>query len=159
MLFAMMMTASAAPLLPPPASPLPGSAAVRGMTARWRVEPEAVVFELQGETTGWLLVGFNDRDDIVGADLTFARVVDGVATLHDHTVHAPGDHRAVPLQTTLLGSDQRDGRTAVRFRVPRDRAGAHALSGELWLVLAWSVSPDLDHHSRVRAHQQISLPE
>lgn len=139
---------------------------IEGMRARWQVEGPNLVVQLEAETTGWLLIGFNDRDDIVGADLKFVRVVDGRAELHDHHVVAAGDHRddrahGGAVEGRILGYEQRDGHTRVRLQLPLSPTDPHDhvlhVDRPVWMILAWSVSSDLDHHSRVRRHRQITL--
>ncbi|MBX2796950.1 MAG: hypothetical protein KTR31_04750 [Myxococcales bacterium] len=144
-------------LLEPVDPPLQHSRRIEGLQASWGVRGEELVVELDASTTGWMVVGFNDRDHIVGADLTFARVVEGRGELFDHHVFGVGDHRPHGNEGRLLAHAQREGRTALRFALPLKPAQGRALAGDLWLVLAWSVSPDLDHHSRVRRHVQIRL--
>ncbi len=141
-------------------------ARIEGMRASWRVQGEELVIELEAATTGWMVVGFNDRDAIVGADLKFVRVVDGVATLHDHHVVGPGDHRDDTLhggsvEGRILEYAQADGRTRARVSLPLAPTDRHdrPLRSAGWMILAWSVSPDLDHHSRVRRHLSLTLGE
>ncbi len=141
------------PLLPPPTEPFSDEARIDGMVARWRVEDDQWVVQLEAETTGWVVFGTNRSDDIVGAELFFGSVVGGVGEVAHHEVLAPGVHRAVRQpRVTLLASAQREGRTAVRLRIP-----APVLDEEsgTWLVLAWSHEPDLDHHSAVRRHLNV----
>lgn len=136
--------------------------AIDGMQARWRVHGEELVIELAADTTGWMVVGFNDRDHIVGADLVLVRVVGGKAELHDHHVVAAGDHRPDPTPSAgrrILDHAQSSGQTRARLALPLASSDPHdhrlTGPGERWMILAWSVSPDLDHHSRVRRHIRL----
>ncbi len=49
--------------------------AIEGMQVGWRVDDQGLVVHLEANSTGWIVFGFNDRDDIVGADLKFVREV------------------------------------------------------------------------------------
>ena len=144
---------------------LPNRQTLEGMTAHWGRMGSEFHIELDAATSGWLLVGFNDRDDIVGADLKFVRVVDGKAELHDHHVVSVGVHQPdqAPNEGKILSHAQSNGRTRVRLQLPQNPTDIHDFkipeTGRFWMILAWSVSPDLNHHSRVRRHFQIGRPK
>lgn len=118
---------------------------------------------LEAETDGWMVVGFNDEDTIVGADLKFVRVVDGVPELHDHHVVDVGDHRpdGARVEGVIVGHQTWEGRTRVALRLPLapvDPLDAQlSVGSDVWMILAWSVSSDLNHHSRVRRHRKIRI--
>lgn len=136
---------------------------IPGMKADWALQEDALVVTLTAETTGWMVVGFNRDDAIVGADLKFVRVVDGVAELYDHHVIGIGDHRpdAAPTEARILSHRQREGTTEVTLRLPLEPSDPQDLrlpvDEDVWMILAWSVSPDLEHHSRVRRHHRVRL--
>ncbi|MEM6927372.1 MAG: hypothetical protein AAF602_10605 [Myxococcota bacterium] len=141
------------PALPPPDAPFTEEARIDGLVARWRVDGDDWVVQLEAATTGWLVLGTNPVPGLTGASLYFGRVVDGIGDAAHHTVLAPGRHEAAnPERVTLLAAAQQDGATAVRLRFPAPVVDA---DGGTWLILAWSRSPDLDHHSAVRQHVYV----
>lgn len=146
----------AAPRLPPPAAPFDHEVRIEGMTARWRVDDDTWVVQLDAETRGWLVLGTNPHAGLTGADLFFGWVVDGTGQAAHHVVEAPGRHVAASdPHLTLLAAAQTPRGTAVRLRVP---APSPAPDGGIWLILAWSHAPELDHHSAVRQHVRVPIP-
>lgn len=145
--------AGSPPALPPPEAPFTQEARIDDMVARWRVDGGEWVVQLEAATTGWLVLGTNPVQGLTGASLYFGRVRDGVGDAAHHTVIAPGRHEAVETERIeLLAAAQQDGATAIRLRVPAPVLDA---DGGTWLILAWSRSPDLDHHSAVRQHVYV----
>jgi len=141
------------PRLPAPEAPFVEEVRIEGMVARWRAEGDHWVVQLEGETEGWLVFGTNQTSEIEGATLFFGWVADGAGGAAEHTVLAPGRHAPVARpRVRLLASDRAAGRTAVRLRIP-----APELDDDqgVWLVLAWSRSVSLDHHSAVRRHVRV----
>ncbi|MEN0061678.1 MAG: hypothetical protein AAGA48_05975 [Myxococcota bacterium] len=144
-----------APRLPAPKAPFEHEARIEGMVARWRVEETTWVVQLEAKTRGWVVLGTNQVNDIVGANLFFGWQTDGVGGAAHHIVNAPGRHGPVARsEVALLGSHQTAEGTTVRLRVPAPTLDkAHGA----WLVLAWSQAPELDHHSAVRRHVHVQM--
>ncbi len=127
----------------------------------WLMEEEMEI-ELRAPTEGWIAVGFNQSDAILGADLLQFRVHDsGEVYAEDQLVTDFGKH---PTDVSLGGTDdikimsgeERDGQTSIRFRIPFSSGDpsdfSHQLNHSFWLILAYSVSDDFDHHSIMRKH-------
>ncbi len=143
------------------ASPL----AVEGMTFRHRFVGDSIEFEFEAPASGWIAVGFNSKDDIVGADLKMFAVTAAGPVSSDQFVVAAGRHpekRALGAASNLetLELTELRGRTRARFRTPV-RGGRYDFTfepgREIWLILAWSAEDDFAHHSRVRRHFRYRL--
>jgi len=127
----------------------------------WLVEDQ-IEIELQAPTSGWVAVGFNKSNAIVGADLLQFRVKDSDEVYaEDQFVTSFGKH---PTDESLGGvsnikiisGEERNGDTAIRFRIPFSSGDQydfpHQLNHSFWLILAYSVSDDFEHHSIMRKH-------
>ncbi|MEM8531362.1 MAG: DOMON domain-containing protein [Chloroflexota bacterium] len=143
-----------------------GQASIDGMKVTWYREGSFWVFETTAQTEGWVAVGFNIQNDIVGSNLIMGSVADGVPRLADHFVVGVGDHQPVAQlggtsQVELLKASEKDGQTMIRFRIAadaRDEFHYDLRSGSsIYLILAYSVDDDFDHHSRLRQHVQVTL--
>lgn len=135
------------------------------MRVVWNHTDEGVEFLVHAPTRGWVAIGFNGHDGIVGADLFMASEQSGVPVAEHHRVVAPGEHPRVErvggrsaLIRGEVGFDER-GHTVARLVVdPAKLAGAALRTGvETWLVVAFSVEPEFDHHSRMRRHVPVTL--
>lgn len=125
------------------------------------LQDEAIEIRLEAATKGWLAVGFNDKNDIVHSDLLQFRVEDGLVYAEDQYVTGVGKH---PKDTQLGGEDhieilsgeEQGGKTSVRFRIPFNSGDRydfpHRLDKDFWLILAYSVDKDFQHHSIMRKH-------
>lgn len=155
-MFALMLVAA---LLP---EALPNTETQNGMTIGWSVVGDRLNIAARAPTSGWLVVGFNDKPGLDGGKLVFMRVRNGRAEAEVHRTDfrwpAPF-HRA---RTTfggtnyvkdVQGTESAKG-TVVSCAIP-------LVSGEpndvkltvgqtLHITLAYSVSDDYDHHSRMR---------
>ena len=139
---------------------------VGGMSLTHRLVDDRVEFILTAPTTGWLGIGFNDRNNIVGSDLYLLHVVNGKATGQDMYVKAAGDPR---LDQTLGGTDdlkiisgqEENNETTIVFSLPLASADQNDFQLEagkdMWLILAYSAHDEFDHHSRMRKHIRFTL--
>lgn len=130
---------------------------------------ERLEVRLAAPTSGWVLVGFNDREGLDGARLFFARVRDGQVQAEAHRTDfrfpAPFHQRITRHggmeDFRALRGQQEGGMTRVAFSVPlvpKGRAHIALASGaSIHVILAWSVSDDFDHHSRMRTAARIVL--
>lgn len=139
------------------------------MRFEWQVVDDRLAVRLAAPTTGWVLVGFNDRPGLDGARLFFTRVragrVEAEAHRTDFRFPAPfhqriAAHGGVEDFRDLAG-EIRDGVTRTRFTVPLVPNGARHVplspGKRVYVILAWSVSDDFDHHSRMREAAWITL--
>jgi hypothetical protein len=142
------------------------SISVNGMTVQWQHDHDTVRFEAFAPMQGWVALGFNLRDEIVGSNLIMGAVENGIVKVEDHYVLRHGEHRPVDSLggTTAVkeaqGSEDRGG-TIIRFTIPQkaiDQFHFDLSSGTpLYLILAYSLEDDFDHHSAMRVHQKVIL--
>ena len=142
--------------------------AVSGMTLKHEVVGNEIEFTLKAPTNGWLGIGFNDANEIVGADLLLFHIVNGKVAFQDMIVKGLGDPR---LDTTLGGTEdvkvisgkERRRETEITFRLPLKSSDPYDFALEkdqrLWLIMAYSTHDEFDHHSRMRKHIRWQVVE
>lgn len=136
-----------------------------GMSLNYQKTNTEIKFEIAAPTTGWVAVGFNDRDAILHADLLQFKVEQGIVYGEDQYVQAMGVH---PNDVSLPGGQnqirnlkgrEENGWTYISFDLAWESTDPNdfALRPQkpLWLLLAYSTSDDFAHHSRVRQHQSV----
>ena len=115
---------------------------------------------------GWVGVGFNSKNSIVGSDLLLFNIKGKKVTRTDLFVKGAGnpvkDSANGGKNTAVIhGGTQESGYTKIQFSIPLDSKDSndfvHVLGQKYWLILAYSVSDDFDHHSRVRKHVPFIL--
>lgn len=116
---------------------------------------------LSAPTEGWLAVGFNNQNSIEGADLLMFCVKGTEVIFEDQFVHAVGKYPEDRLcggesNIRMESAAEEPGRTVVKFSVPLNSGDkldfVHQVGQDFWLILAYSVSDDFDHHSIMRKH-------
>ena len=137
-----------------------------GMTLRWSAGTEYLDLEMRSPQQGWVAIGFNTQSGLKGTHLLMGRVRNGAAEVSDRYILAPGDHQAISSlggtswPSSVEGTESPSG-TVVRFRLPLHRSDQwhHRLeAGKSYhLLMAFSRSDDLDHHSMMRTEVKISL--
>ena len=139
-----------------------------GMTLSYRLLAEEIELQLTAPTTGWVGVGFNSRNSIVKSDLYLLRVKEGkVEGLDLYVVGAGNPREDTELGGTnsliLLEGLEKNSTTQVNLRLPFPSGDKfdylHHQDKEFWLILAYSVSDDFDHHSIMRKHTLFSFSE
>ncbi len=143
------------------------SVTIDGMTVRWSLQAGSMIeCTVTAPTTGWIALGFNTRDDIVGTNLIMASVEQGKVRIEDQYVVRAGEH--VPVATlggtsaisNVSGTEQH-GITTVSFRIqqhPEDRFHHHLTeAASVFLICAYSMEDDFAHHSRFRKHIRVTL--
>ena len=139
---------------------------VGGMSVSWDHRANGIEFHVVAPTLGWVAIGFNDVDNIVGADLIMARVQGGQSEARHLYVVAAGDPRPVESlgrPSIIQESDGRHRRGATEIRLRLDHAFGSGRSlnltrgATLYVIVAYSESPDFDHHSRMRQHVLVEL--
>jgi hypothetical protein len=139
---------------------------VNGMTVEWEHRKERVFFTLSAPTEGWIVLGFNDKDDISGTNLIFGRVQSGKVEVADHYTVAAGNHKP----TEKLGGsavfqdvtgEEKAGKTTISFSMPVKAADAYHFDltegTKRWFICAFSAEDDFYHHSRMREHREVKL--
>ncbi|WP_435623536.1 DOMON domain-containing protein [Flagellimonas sp.] len=134
---------------------------VSDISFTYDVVRDSLVCKLEAPTNGWVGVGFNNKNSIVGSDLLLFNIIAGTASCTDLFVKGVGN----PVQDeknggkntiTILDGAERNTYTSITFSIPLDSGDrndfVHQLDGQAWLILAYSVDDDFEHHSRVRKH-------
>ena len=134
------------------------------MVFDYEIQKDSIQIELRAPTRGWIGVGFNDKNAIVGSDLLLFSVREGKAIAADQYVRGPGDH---PDDNVLggrcdihvLDGQEVKGWTIVRFKIPLNSGDQfdfqHQPEKASWLILAYSREDDFDHHSMMRKHLRL----
>jgi hypothetical protein len=142
------------------------SVTVNGMQVQWHLQGGNVHVRLTAPTTGWVAVGFNTRDDIVGTNLIMAAVQQGQVRIEDQYVVRAGEH---PLVTTLGGisavsnasGTEQNGRTSVSFTIAQHNSDRFHYNlteaASIYLICAYSAEKDFGHHSMMRQHVAVVL--
>ncbi|MEM9985902.1 MAG: DOMON domain-containing protein [Bacteroidota bacterium] len=137
-----------------------------GMEVDYERVGDSLEVKLRAPTQGWLALGFNEQNDIVGSDLKMMAVAAGKIIVDDQWVTAPGVHpsdetMAGHTNIRVLSAEEADNFTQFHLRLPLVTSDKNDLSlkagQSLWLIMAYSVSDDFDHHSRMRKHFLITL--
>jgi hypothetical protein len=139
---------------------------VNGMTIDWQHRNDRVFFSLSAPTEGWVTLGFNEKDDIVGTNLIFCRVISGKVEVADHFVVGMGNHQPTEKVggTSVfkdISGEEKGGKTTVSFSMPveaSDKFHFDLTRGtSKWFICAFSAEDDFYHHSRMREHRQVKL--
>ena len=134
------------------------------MDFSYTIERDSILIEIKAPTKGWLAIGFNDENEIVGSDLKMIRIRNNRLEAEDQFVRGFQDHPADSYlggfeNIRLIGGTENAKGTALTLKIPfqsNDRFDfQHELGKSFWLILAYSVEDDFDHHSIMRKHFQI----
>lgn len=137
-----------------------------GMSYTHDLSEESITITLSAPTTGWVALGFNNEDDIVGSDLIMLRIKDGQIEGQDLFVKGHGDPRkdeslGGTQDIEILHGEEKNGVTSITFKRSLRATDYTDFSLEkgapLWIILAYSVDDDFAHHSRMRKHKKIIL--
>ncbi|MBX2840147.1 MAG: hypothetical protein KTR26_00135 [Flammeovirgaceae bacterium] len=139
---------------------------VEKMKMSYEVKNSSIIISLSAPTEGWLLVGFNDKNDIVGSDLKMVRVRNGKIEAEDRFVKGLGDYPPDLQQggkedIQIENGYESNGKTNVTFSIPLQSADKkdfqHQLGEYFWLVMAYSIEDDFEHHSFMRKHLKFQF--
>lgn len=143
-----------------------GNVDIGGMRMSYQLEGDSIEISLFGPTKGWIGIGFNATNCIVKSDLILLKVENDQVKHLDMYVRGVGN----PVEDTRLnGTDDvhikdffEDHRgTSITFKIPLRSSDKYDFRHELgklfWLIIAYSVSDDFGHHSRMRKHVQFKL--
>ncbi|MEM0933973.1 MAG: DOMON domain-containing protein [Bacteroidota bacterium] len=137
-----------------------------GIKFSYTIKSDSLFCTLKAETQGWLGIGFNFKNSIVGSDLLLFNHVNGIPSCRDMYVKSFGNpKRDVDLggacSIRVLGSEENNHSTTVRFSIPMQSDDPfdfnHTQKKEYWLILAYAVADEFEHHSRVRKHIPFKL--
>ena len=133
-----------------------------GIVLNYTIKDGQFNAKVKAPTQGWIAVGFNTADDIVGADLKMFRVLDGKAEAEDQLVTATGVHPADKHnELRVIAGNENPYGTTIQFSMPLNSGDKDdiALKADklYYIILAYSTEDDFDHHSRVRKHLKFTL--
>ncbi|MCI4667235.1 MAG: DOMON domain-containing protein [Bacteroidia bacterium] len=136
------------------------------MKVSWEFEKDVINIRLSAPTQGWIAIGFNEVSGLKGNYLLMARVVEGKAELVEHFVFAPGDYQAItksspnPKVIEVSGQEE-NGTTDISFSLKGNFSDEFRKSlvpkKDYHLLMAYSVSDNFKHHSRMRTSIKIRL--
>lgn len=139
---------------------------VNQMNVSWEFQQDSIVFEADAPDDGWIALGFNSKNDIVGSNLIMVNVINGKASAEDFFVVSAGNPRPVEEfdvkpQVSKVSGTESNGQTKVRFSLPVKASDTYHFNlqkgHEIWLICAYSMEDEFDHHSRMRKHVKIEL--
>jgi hypothetical protein len=139
---------------------------VNGMTIKWEVQSNDLVFEVFAPTDGWVAIGFNPKNNIVGTNLIMGASKPEETIVEDQYVIAAGVHK----MTQALGGVtairnfsciENNSGTILKFSIPTrqtDKFHYRLMEGtKIWLICAFSQENDFNHHSIMREHIEIVI--
>ncbi len=139
---------------------------VERMKISWEFQQDHIRFTASAPDDGWVALGFNTKNNIVGSNLVMVGVKGSNATSEDFYVVSAGN----PKPVASLGSksqiadaegEDKNGVTTISFSIPikaSDKYHKDLSKGQkIWLICAYSMEDEFDHHSRMRRHVQITL--
>jgi len=128
-----------------------------GVDFHWHFDGDVLHGRAQAPGPGWIAVGFNDRAELAGTRLVMLAVHDGVPVGEEHRAEPPRHPRHHVLDE--VAGERDGGGVDIVFTIPLDRPALLTLApgDAVWLTLAWSRSPDFDHHSVRREARWIRL--
>ncbi len=143
------------------------SVKIDGMTVRWSLQPGGTIeCTMTAPTTGWLALGFNTHDDIVGTNLIMASIEQGKVRIEDQYVVRSGEHLPVNMLggtsavSNVQGTEQH-GISTVSFTITQHAQDRfhHNLTeaASVFLICAYSMEDDFAHHSRMRQHVKVVM--
>ncbi|MEM9325858.1 MAG: DOMON domain-containing protein [Bacteroidota bacterium] len=139
------------------------SLSVAGISLSHVVMEDSLELTITAPTTGWVGVGFNQENNIVGSDLLLFHVVDDQIEGADLYVAGFGDPRSDESlggqkSVRIISGSEYGRETKVTFRIALDNSDPYDFQHQpgvpLWLILAYSTHDDFEHHSRLRKHVQ-----
>lgn len=95
------------------------------ITFAWKVDGDSLAVKLVAETDGWIGIGFNPIDKMMGANFILGYVKDGKAKIVDEygtkeTQHKSDKKLEGSVDATLIGGTEIDGKTTIEFVIPLD---------------------------------------
>ncbi|MEM8847229.1 MAG: DOMON domain-containing protein [Bacteroidota bacterium] len=139
---------------------------VNQMDVSWSFKDNVITFKASAPDDGWIALGFNTKDDIVGSNLIMVNVIDGTVTSEDLFVVGVGNPKPVSQlgsqsQVIEASGGESSEKTWVSFSLPTDAFDNYhmdLIKGEkIWLICAFSMEDEFDHHSRMRKHVEVEL--
>jgi DOMON domain len=141
-------------------------AEVNGMIIKWYAFNGSVTFEVSAPTTGWVSLGFNSKNDIVGTNLVMGASIDSKCKVEEHYVKSIGVHKNAETfgssaVITNYSCIEFQNKTILKFTIP-DKASDRFhynlfVKQKIWLICAYSMEDDFDHHSIMRQQIEVEI--
>jgi hypothetical protein len=140
-----------------------------GVTLYWSNDAEFLYAGMSAQTTGWVAVGFDPQEAMLGANYIFGYVQDGTLFLEDMygtkragTDSHPPDEQLGGANDILESAGREEGGvTVIEFKIPLDSGDAYdkplAPGGSYVALLAIGGSDDFDSYHTERGGTQIAL--
>ena len=139
---------------------------VKGMEIKWSLVKDTLEFEVFAPTQGWVAIGFNTSNNIVGANLVMGASKNNKSIFEDQYVISTGVHKEIKLLggttaiSNLICTENASG-TTMKFNIPQKQLDKYhyslASGTKIWLICAYSQQDDFDHHSIMREHIEVSI--
>lgn len=139
---------------------------VNDMKFSYLVDRDSIYVTLRAPTLGWVGVGFNNQNNIVGSDLLLFHIIDGETEVLDMYVAGLGnpkedERNGGEMSIRSIKGIEKNEFTQVTFSRAMDTADlydfAHQKGKSFWLILAYSLHDNFSHHSRMRKHILLKL--
>ncbi len=96
---------------------------VDGIVFAWKVADENLNVKISAKTTGWVGIGFNPTNKMLGADYVLGYVKNGKVKVRDDYGDTERAHRSDEKlggtdNVTLVGGEEKGGMTTVEFSIP-----------------------------------------
>ena len=137
-----------------------------GMEVRWHHENDRLWLEMKAPTKGWVAVGINESEDLIGSYWLMGRVVKGTAEVEEHYTEALGVAPALTslgekAQVSHVAGKEEEGHTWVSCSIPIEAGNGYAKNlqaGKAYVFhIAYSVADEYEHHSRMRTLIHVQL--
>ena len=137
-----------------------------GMKVSWVIHCEKIDFTVFAPTSGWVAIGLNEDDSLVGSNLIMGAFKQEQAIVSDRYIVALGQHEPVE---DLGGKDhlsnvkctEDDLGTTLTFSISRRAVDEYHFSlapyRSYHLTMAYSMADDFKHHSAMRTAVEIIL--
>ncbi len=139
---------------------------IEKMDISWKFENDRITFTATAPDDGWVALGFNTENNIVGSNLIMTSVNGSKVNIEDFYVVSAGN----PKPVVSLGSKSQiinnsgfesERTTTVTFSLPIAAFDIYHKNlkkgNKIWLIGAYSMEDEFDHHSRMRKHVEITL--
>jgi len=97
---------------------------VKGMEIKWSLVKDTLKFKVFAPTQGWVAIGFNSSNNIVGANLIMGAAKNDKSIFEDQYVIATGVHKEIKLLggntaiSNLICTENKSG-TTMKFSIPQ----------------------------------------
>ncbi|GLR17295.1 hypothetical protein GCM10007940_19100 [Portibacter lacus] len=136
-----------------------------GMTVEWIfLDEKNIKFKVTSPEKGWVAIGLNTENELVGSNLIMAAVSDKQNLISDRYIVDFGDHQSVvslgaESQVELISAVEGKKGTVVEFILKTKTLDEYhfniARKQKFYLVMAYSREDDFSHHSAMRTSVEI----